>query len=283
MALEDLTTTLNSIVDSCETTNRALDVAANLQAVVETNSQAALPKKLTNAAELPTEELLRQALFALLTGQSNNVLSTTGKPVPTSECNDPLQNEQLYDNTFSVGKHIVRKEKITEFPTKGIEIKLEPQIDPITKLTKYNSQTIEQQDVQVIYSPDGDITNTELETKNSQMVTPHNYVEDPALQSIINSLVVTISNSVAEAVTKVIMSKIEENQTEIEIEWDPAMNHSIKLVTLPTAMYNAVGPVSPGSINVQGQFTANEAGTISFKNGEKYKHKCRISFGKDKL
>lgn len=286
MGLENITENLNNIVDICESTNKTLEAASNLEPIVEVSAKAALPKSLNPPDPIPTKEKIRQAIFALLTGQASEILSINGKPIPTMKCNDALQTENYYNapygTIYSIAQHLTTKEKITEYKTKGIETKLTPTQDLITNLPKYNSTTKEQENVKLISTPEGGIKSTEIEEKSTQTVFPHNYMDDPALQSLINSLVVTISNSVAEAVTKVIMSKIEDNQTTIEIEWDPAMNHQIQLVNLPQAQYNGVGTVSPASVSTVGPLVATGLGTVSFKSGVRYKHKCRIQFGGNK-
>lgn len=276
MGLENITENLNKITEICESTNSALQAAANLEPIVEVSAKAALPKSLDPPDSIPTKEKIRQAIFSLLTGQASGILSINGKPIPTMQCNDALQTENYYNapygTIYSITKHLTSKEKITEYKTKGIETKLTPTPDLVTGLIKYNSTTKEQENVKLISTPEGGVKSTEIEEKSTQTVVPHNYMDDPALQSLINSLIVTISNSVAEAVTKVVMSKIEENQTQIEIEWDPAMQHQVQLV-------NLVGAVTPGQMGS----VASNAGTVSFKNGLKYKHKARISFGSNQL
>lgn len=272
MGLDALIEGVNVSQNAIKSVNGVLKKAEIIQPAYEMQSAAKLPKKLNTDLGTPTAEKMRQAIFALLTGQSESIISKTGQPIPTMQCNDAMQNENVYDKTFSLPKHISAKERVTEYETLGQASTITQRTDLITKLNKYDVTVTEQENIEPIPQPDGSVQAAELHTFKSQRVVPTNYSGDKQLQTLINSLVVTISNSVAEAVTKVIMSKIEDNQTDIEIEFNPAMFHDILLVNLN-------GPVVPGP---SGSVMSTN-GKIAFKGSNKYKHKMRISFGNQNL
>lgn len=219
-----------------------------------------------------TVQKIKTAIFHLLTGMANAISDTTGDPIPSGKPNnDAFQNATtkegapVYNEDYSIFKHLTSKEKLSTIKTKGMNSTVELDFDPTTSMPKYNIVTSAQSEYPAPPKENGSIAPTELQEGDVASVTPSDYMNDVKLQHLLNSMVVTISNTVAEAITKIIMAKIENNQTEIYIEWDPSQLHQID-------MLNAMGSVSPASINCP-------MGTISFKPGIEYTHKCRIKFG----
>jgi hypothetical protein len=268
MGFNEAISGLNTTQDSLQVTNNVLKTSERIQPIYEMKSASDLPKKLQNPLPVSTAEKLRQAIFALLSGQSQNISDQDGLPAQTGECNDPMQNENKYNQTFSLAKHIVSKEVITEYETQGIQKTIIPRQDPVTKLTKYDVKITQQDPPEPIPQADGTIKPGEVLKFKSQDVVPTEYTGDKKLQTLVNSIIVTVSNAVAEAVTKIIMAKIENNQTDIYIEWNPSERHSVQYLRVS-------GPVSPG---YQGSVLSMEQGEIAFKGGTEYAHKCRIKF-----
>ena len=218
-----------------------------------------------------TAEKLKQAILALLTGSSTKINSKTGKIIPNNQTSDPFKinpvnNTSTYNDEFSIGKHITSKQKPIEYETKGNKQTFSVESDEVTRLPKYKIKNEVQSDRELQpSSEDGSIRNQDRDVQNAKVPVPTDFSNDLYLSSIINSIAVSVSNAVAESVVKILMAKLEENQTEIEIEWDPSQFHDI-------ALANFNGAVIPGGMGV----VASSNGKISFKGGQKYKHKCKI-------
>lgn len=220
-----------------------------------------------------TAKKLKEAILALLSGSSEEINKKTGEYVPNNKTTDPfkrnpIDNAPTYNDEFSVAKHITSKQKTITYPSKGMKQTFDVEADEVTQLPKYKIKDSNQPERPLGESSnEGAIENQELDEENAKVPVPTDFSNDQYLQTIVNSLSVSIANSIAEAVTNIIIAKIEENQTEIEIEWDSNQHHQIQNVGLQ-------GLVVPGQT---GGVQAN-LGEITFKNGIKYKHKCKIKF-----
>lgn len=221
-----------------------------------------------------TAKKLREAILNLLTGQSFEINKNTGEFIPNNETTDPLRINPVdnisstHTDEFSTAKHLTSKQKTVDYETKGMKQTVKVEKDEVTKLPKYIIKVDNQPDRDLQSgSPDGEVQNQELDVQQSKVPLPHDFSNDQYMASIVNSIIVSVANSVAEAVTDIIIAKIENNQTEIEIEWDPTQNHKVQTVNLS-------GMVTPGQTGA----VQSGLGTISFKSGFKYKHKCKIKF-----
>ena len=221
-----------------------------------------------------TAKKLREAILNLLLGQSTEINKNTGEFVPNNETTDPLRINPVdnisttHTEEFSTAKHLTSKQKTIDYETKGMKQTVKVDKDEVTKLPKYIIKVDSQPDRDLQPgTDDGEVKNQELDVQQSKVPLPHDFSNDTYMASIVNSIAVSIANSVAEAVTNIIIAKIENNQTEIEIEWDPTQNHKVQAVNLS-------GMVIPGQTGA----VQSGLGTISFKNGIKYKHKCKIKF-----
>lgn len=216
---------------------------------------------------------MKRAILALMSGASDAINKKNGKFIPNNKTTDPFRtnpvnNQTTHNDEFSSARHLTSKQKVIEYETEGMNQNINVESDPVTNLPKYIINIENQPDRDLEESSDeGAVPNQELDVRQTKVPIPHDFSNDLYLQSIVNSMVVSIANSVAEAVTDIIIAKFEENQTEIEIEWDPVQKHKIETV-------NMNGPVVPGNFGS----VNSSLGTISFKNGFKYKHKCKIKF-----
>lgn len=216
--------------------------------------------------QLKTAELIKRNIIALLTGAAKGVDPDTGKLIETNKTTDPFKinpadYSSTYTDEFSVGRHLVSKQKLVEYKTDGLKQNVELKQDEVTELPKYAIKIAEQDERELEESSEeGDVPNQELDVINSKTPYPTDFSNDQYLQTIINSLAVSIANSVSEALINTLVSKIEKNLTEIEIKFNPAVMHQIRLL-------NATGAISQTSM-------AATDGTIAL-NGT-YKHKCKI-------
>lgn len=218
-----------------------------------------------------TAEAIKKNIIALLTGSSDKINQKSGELIPNNKTTDPFKinptdNSPTYNDTFSIAKHITSKQKTIEFETKGNKQTISLNVDEVTQLPKYNIKNENQDDRDLQEaSEDGAIENQDRDVQQAKVPMPTDFSNDIYLSSIVNSIAVSVANSVAESIVKVLMAKLEENQTEIEIEWDPSKQHQISIANLN-------GAVIPGGMGA----VASTNGVISFKGGMKYKHKCKI-------
>lgn len=224
-----------------------------------------------------TSEAIKQAIIQLLAGEASGVNPQNGKPIPKNSVSggqattdafriNPVNNENTHNDEFSTAKHITSKETTIEYETKGMKQTVNLGVDEVTELPKFkiDSNNQPERDLQPS-SNEGSVPNQELDVQQAKVPVPTNFSNDQLLQTLVNSILVTHANAIAEAVINVLRAKIESNQTEIELEFDPAQQHQIQLTQL-------TGSVMPGGFG----FVGASQGFVSFKSGIKYKHKAKL-------
>jgi hypothetical protein len=224
-----------------------------------------------------TAEAIKKAIQELLAGEATGVNPQTGKTIKSSNSIgntattdpfriNPVNNQNTHTDEFSTAKHITTKEKVITYETKGMQQTINVDADEVTELPKFIIKSDDQpnRDLQPSGN-EGAVPNQELDVQQAAVPVPTNFSNDQLIQSLVNSLLVTHANAIAEAVINVLRAKIESNQTEFEIEFDPTQQHKIQLVTM-------AGSVMPGGMG----FVSSVNGTVSFKSGTKYKHKAKL-------
>lgn len=214
---------------------------------------------------MPTQEKLQKAILELLIGKAASVSDTDGTTAPTGQNNDKYNAS--YNSEKSLPRHFTSKERIVRFPTVGMQQSVEPKLDPATNLPFFDINTSNQENFPIQgEKEEGGIDNVPLDQIDAASVAPHDYFHNPMLQSLLNSISVSLANSISEAVTKIIVAKIENNFTDFTIKFNPTADWTFSINL-------ANGTVVPGG---NGQLV-NMTGQIKF-NDEEHTHKCKIKF-----
>ena len=214
---------------------------------------------------MATEEKIAKAILELLIGKANGVSDNNGTTIPSGQNNDKLAG--FYNTETSLPKHLVSKEQIELFPLEGMQQTIDPDVDVTTQMPIFNITTDNQEAFNLQESrPEGGVENIELDEIDAGRVIPTDYFRNRMLQSLLNSISVSVANSVAKAITNIIVAKIENNFTEFTIKFDPETSW------LFTEL-QATGAIIPGQAGQLVQLT----GQLKFNDAE-YVHKCKIKF-----
>jgi len=213
---------------------------------------------------MATIEKLKNAILKLLSGQSNSVNPQNGNPIGNQPNNDKF-GTTYYNNEKSLPKHITSKERLENYNLEGMRQTIDIGIDQQTQLPLFTINTLPQSNYPLNNETnEGAVDNVPLDQITAKKVAPTDYLHNPQIQSIVNSVIVSMANSLSEAIIKVLMAKIESNFTEFTIKFDPNAEWSFSNLNAGSVF------IKPGNAGVINEGT----GTLKF-NGE-YTHKCKV-------